>query len=219
MVDNVIKAERLSTIGLLASRLRHDLRNNLTVIITTARIMRKKLEVDIDNDLKRQVEIIENSALKIYKQIEDVLNFVRFSPLKSEHVSLSKILQNTLKTIQIPVKIKIVLPETDISIVCDANQFEIVLANLINNSVQAIESDGEIVIDAYEDDKNSVIKVKDSGLGIPSEIVPKIFEPLFTTKQKGIGLGLATCKNIVAQYGGTIDMKNNPTTFIIKIPK
>jgi signal transduction histidine kinase len=219
MIDNVIKAERLSTIGLLASRLGHDLRNNLTTIVTTAGIIRKKPGFDADKDLKWQVAMIERSALKINSQIEDVLNFVRFSPLKSEHVSLSKILQNTLKTIQIPAKIKIILPQTDLAINCNANQFEIVLANLINNSIQAIEPDGEIVIDAYEDDKNSVIKVKDSGPGIPNENIPKIFEPLFTTKQKGTGLGLATCKNIVEQYGGTITIKNNPTTFTIIIPK
>jgi len=219
MVDNVVKAERLSTIGLLASRLGHDLRNNLTTIVTTTGIIRKKPGFDKDNDLKWQVDMIERSALKINSQIEDVLNFVRFSPLKSEHVSLSRILQNTFKTIQVPAKIKIVLPHTDISINCNANQFEIVLANLINNSIQAIETDGEITIDAYEDDKNSIIKVKDSGSGIPNEDISKIFEPLFTTKQKGTGLGLATCKNIVEQHGGTIDVKNNPTTFTIKMPK
>lgn len=219
MVNNVIKAERLSTIGLLASRLGHDLRNNLTTIVTTAGIMRNRPGFNMDKDLKWQVNMIERSSFKINNQIEDILNFVRFSPLKSEYVSLSKILQSTLKTIQVPVKIKVVLPQTDISVNCNANQFEIVLANLINNSIQAIETDGEIVIDAYEDDKNSVIDVKDSGLGIPNEIIPKIFEPLFTTKQQGTGLGLATCKNIVEQYGGTINMKNNPTTFTIKIPK
>jgi signal transduction histidine kinase len=219
MVNNVIKAERLSTIGLLASRLGHDLRNNLTTIITTAGIMRNRPGFDMDKDLKWQVNMIERSSFKINNQIEDVLNFVRFSPLKSEHTSLSKILQSTLKTIQVPAKIKVILPQTDISVNCNANQFEIVLANMINNSIQAIETDGEIVIDAYEDDKNSIIKIKDSGSGIPNEIASKIFEPLFTTKQQGTGLGLATCKNIVEQYGGIIDIKNNPTTFTINIPK
>ena len=107
MVDNVVKAERLSTIGLLASRLGHDLRNNLTTIVTTTGIIRKKPGFDKDNDLKWQVDMIERSALKINSQIEDVLNFVRFSPLKSEHVSLSRILQNTFKTIQFPQRSKL----------------------------------------------------------------------------------------------------------------
>lgn len=219
MIDNVIKAERLSTIGLLASRLGHDLRNNLTTIITTSGIMRKRPGFDKDRDLQWQANMIEKAAQKINYQIEDVLNFVRFSPLKSEHVALSKILHNTIKSMYIPPKIEVVLPQTDLTINCNANQFEIVLSNLINNSIQAMGTDGEIVIDAYEDDHDSVIKVKDSGPGIPNENLAKIFEPLFTTKQQGTGLGLATCRNIVSQYGGTIDVKNNPTTFTIKIPK
>ncbi|MEM3169318.1 MAG: HAMP domain-containing sensor histidine kinase [Candidatus Nitrosotenuis sp.] len=219
MIDNVIKAERLSTIGLLASRLGHDLRNNLTTIITTSGIIRKKPGFDKDRDLQWQVNMIERAAQKINYQIEDVLNFVRFSPLKSEHVRLSKILNSTIKSLHIPPKIKVVLPQTDLTLNCNANQFEIVLTNLINNSIQAMGTDGEIVIDAYEDDQNSIIKVKDSGPGIPNENLAKIFEPLFTTKQQGTGLGLATCRNIVNQYGGTIDVRNNPTTFIIKIPK
>jgi signal transduction histidine kinase len=219
MVDNVIKAERLSTIGLLASRLGHDLRNNLTTILTTTHIIKKKAGFDADKDLQWQINMIEKAAQKINYQIEDVLNFVRFSPLKSEHVSLSKILQNTIKTIHVPPKIKVVLPQADLNVNCNANQLEIVMTNLINNSIQAIGTDGEIVIDAYEDDNNSIIKVKDSGPGIPSEALSKIFEPLFTTKQQGTGLGLTTCRNIVGQYGGTIDVKNNPTTFTIKMPK
>ncbi|MEM3065347.1 MAG: HAMP domain-containing sensor histidine kinase [Candidatus Nitrosotenuis sp.] len=219
MIDNLIKAERLSTIGLLASRLGHDLRNNLTTIMTTSGIIRKRPGFDKDRDLQWQVNMIEKAAQKINYQIEDVLNFVRFSPLKSEHVRLSKILHNTIKSLHIPPKIEVVLPQTDLTLNCNANQFEIVMTNLINNSIQAMGEDGEIVIEAYEDDNNSVIKIKDSGPGIPNENLEKIFEPLFTTKQQGTGLGLATCRNIVSQYGGTIDVKNNPTTFTIKIPK
>ncbi|MFN3653770.1 MAG: ATP-binding protein [Candidatus Nitrosotenuis sp.] len=219
MIDNVIKAERLSTIGLLASRLGHDLRNNLTTIMTTCGIMRKSPSFDKNRDLQWQVNMIEKAAQKINCQIEDVLNFVRFSPLKSEHVALSKILHNTTKSLYIPPKIKVILPQTDLTLNCNANQFEIVLSNLINNSIQAIGTSGEIVIDACEDDHDSIIKVKDSGPGIPDENLTKIFEPLFTTKQQGTGLGLATCRNIVSQYGGTIEVKNNPTTFTIKIPK
>ncbi|MEO9310425.1 MAG: HAMP domain-containing sensor histidine kinase [Nitrososphaera sp.] len=219
MVDNVIKAERLSTIGLLASRLGHDLRNNLTTIMTTSAIMRKRPGFDKDRDLQWQVNMIEKAAQKINYQIEDVLNFVRFSPLKSEHVALSKILHNTIKSLRIPSKIKVILPQADLPLNCNANQFEIVLSNLLNNSIQAMGTDGEIVIEAYEDEHNSIIKVKDSGPGIPNENLAKIFEPLFTTKQQGTGLGLATCKNIVSQYGGTIEVNNNPTTFTITIPK
>ncbi|NDB52307.1 MAG: sensor histidine kinase [Nitrosopumilaceae archaeon] len=219
MLDSVIKAERLSTIGLLSSRLGHDLRNDLSAIMLNIQIIRKKHDLETDKELKSQLERIERSALKINSQMQDVLNFVRFSPLKTENVLLSKILQNTLKTVQVPETIKIVLPEKDISVNCNADQLEVVLTNLINNSIQAINTEGEIDVEAQEDDNESIIKIKDSGSGISEEIMPKIFDPLFTTKQKGTGLGLATCKSVIEQYHGIIEVKNNPTTFTIKIPK
>lgn len=219
MLENVIKAERLSTIGLLASKLGHDLRNNLTSIKISSEMMRNNKQISLNENLKRQIAIIERSTSKINDQIEDVLNFVRTSPLKSEQVPISRILRSMIETIKIPPKIKLVLPKSDILVTCGASQFEVILTNLLNNSIQAIESEGEIIINAYEDGNSSVVEIKDSGHGIPEKSIQQIFEPLFTTKQKGTGLGLATCKNIVEQYGGTINVKNHPTTFTIKFPK
>ena len=78
---------------------------------------------------------------------------------------------------------------------------------------------GEITV-KYSESKNLVdIEIQDSGPGIPDEIISTIFDPLVTTKQRGTGLGLASCKSIVEQHKGTISVKNNPTTFHIKIPK
>ena len=90
---------------------------------------------------------------------------------------------------------------------------------MINNSIQAIETGGRITIKASEDKDHSIIQIEDSGSGIPSEILVKIFEPLFTTKSMGTGLGLASCKHIVEEHGGSITVQNNPTIFTIKMPK
>ncbi len=78
---------------------------------------------------------------------------------------------------------------------------------------------GTIEISISEKDNMAVLEFTDSGEGIPDENLGKVFEPLFTTKQKGTGLGLASCKNIVEQHMGKISVKNNPTTFILKLPK
>ena len=92
--------------------------------------------------------------------------------------------------------------------------------NLILNSVQAIgHKKGKITISIEEKDSMCYITIEDSGPGIDSENIDKIFEPLFTTKQHGTGLGLATVKNIVDMHKGTIEVELNPTRFIIKIPK
>jgi len=87
------------------------------------------------------------------------------------------------------------------------------------NSIQAMHEGGTIEISISEKDNMAVLEFTDSGEGISDENLGKVFEPLFTTKQNGTGLGLASCKNIVEQHMGKISVKNNPTTFIIELPK
>ncbi len=91
--------------------------------------------------------------------------------------------------------------------------------NLLNNSIQAINDDGKITIRIIDLENEGEIEVEDSGDGVSDEIISKVFEPLFTTKKKGTGLGLASCKSIVEQHGGVIYVRNNPTVFTIKLPK
>lgn len=94
-----------------------------------------------------------------------------------------------------------------------------VFINLIVNAIQAMPQGGEIKMTISESIDTVIIDFIDSGTGIPEKDLDKVFEPLFTTKQKGTGLGLASCKNIVEQHEGTISVLNNPTTFRIILPK
>jgi signal transduction histidine kinase len=112
------------------------------------------------------------------------------------------------------------MPKNDVKIICDSEQTAVVFENLITNAIQAIgEEKGEISIRFIENDASISIEVEDSGKGINDEDMPKIFEPLFTTKQSGTGLGLASCKKIIAMHNGTINVKNNPTVFSVILPK
>jgi len=94
-----------------------------------------------------------------------------------------------------------------------------VLTNMIQNSIHAMEDGGTIIIQIFEQNDEVKIEIKDTGLGIPDEVLPRIFEPLFTTKRTGTGLGLSICRKIVEDHNGSISVKNNPTTFTITIPK
>lgn len=114
---------------------------------------------------------------------------------------------------------KISLPKNDAKILCDLHMMEVVFVNLIMNSLQATKNNSDIKISLKELDDVVQIEVEDTGEGISEDVLPKIFEPLFTTKQKGTGLGLASCKKIIEQHNGTIFVKNNPTTFTITLPK
>jgi signal transduction histidine kinase len=93
-----------------------------------------------------------------------------------------------------------------------------VLSNLINNAVQAVDGQGEVNVTTSTDSKFLTIKISDSGPGIPEKNMSKIFEPMFTTKTTGTGLGLVICKSIVEQHGGTISISNKPTTFTVTLP-
>ena len=219
MVNNVTKSERLSTMGLLSSTLGHNIRNDLNVINMALEILKYKDSIKSDENTLSKITVMKRSVLNIQNQIDDTLNFIRQTPLKLEKISLLKLLENTLKTIKIPENIKMDLSLNDISLYCDSSKLIVVLINLINNSIQAIETEGKISIKAREDQDHSIIQIEDSGSGIPSEIIVKIFEPLFTTKIKGTGLGLASCKHIVEEHNGSITVQNNPTTFTIELPK
>ncbi len=139
-------------------------------------------------------------------------------PLDIEKISLSNLFQSSVNNIEIPERVTIHLPENEILLECDFPKLAVVLMNLITNSIQAIENTGDVHIRTTENSGTVTIEIEDSGPGIPSELLPKIFDSLFTTKTTGTGLGLAYCKSTVEQHNGTLTVTNNPTTFTIKLP-
>lgn len=215
--EDLIKSEKLSAVGQLASRLAHDIRNPLSVIQNTVEIT--KSNKTLDGKTISQLDRIDRAASKINYQISDTLDFVRTTQLQIKENSIKQILSRVVDRIDKPSTIIINLPESDHIIKCDAEKLEVAIANLLTNSIQAMDGDGTIRIRVNDQDKFYIIEIEDSGPGIPENVLPKIFEPLFTTKPMGTGLGLATVKNIIAQHNGSIYVKNNPTIFTIHLPK
>jgi signal transduction histidine kinase len=214
-----LERERLMTIGLVAARLAHDIRNPLSVIKNTVEIIRIKFKGNIDENMNTQLQRLTTSVTRISHQIDDVLDYVRASPLEISEISLNGLIDSVITAIKKPEKITIIKPENDLVVACDPKKMEVVFVNLLVNAIQAMDGEGEIKIRYTEQSNFVVIDVMDSGPGIPKESLSKIFEPLFTTKQKGTGLGLSSCKNIVEQHFGKIIAANNPTRFTIKLPR
>jgi len=150
--------------------------------------------------------------------MNSVMDFVRIKPLKFEAVSISEIVKFAVQSIKKSKNIRIGIPKNPVHLVCDAKKLEIVFSNIILNAVQAVGEKGTITIRTGEKTDHIWVEVKDTGPGVSHDIVDKIFDPLFTTKQYGTGLGLPTCKSIVEQHGGTIIARNNPSRFIIMLP-
>ncbi|MFB5628060.1 MAG: CHASE domain-containing protein [Nitrosarchaeum sp.] len=214
-----IKTEKFTAIGELTARLAHDLRNPLSVINNSVELMKMKIDKN-DEKLSRYVKMIETSVSNMRAQIDYTLNYAKTKKPTLVSQSLLGIIQQSYANSECPKNVKITLPTKDIVISCDKEQLLIVFNNLISNAIQAIgKNEGTITISLSDKNDHVIINFEDSGSGIPKESLEKIFEPLFTTKSQGIGLGLVSCKNIIEQHKGTISVKNNPTTFSIKLPK
>ncbi len=217
--DEIIKKEKLSMLGTMASRLAHDLKNPLTVVKAYSDILSRQLEDKMNYEMKMKVSKLKNSIADMSNIIEDVLDFSRTVELDLHKNSIFKILMTALENVEKPKQVNVNINYSDIGVICDSKKIEAVFSNLLSNSIQALEEIGEINVRITEDNNQVFISVEDTGPGILEEDMPRIFEPLFTTKQKGTGLGLSICKNIINLHGGDIIIKNTPTTFIVTIPK
>jgi two-component system sensor histidine kinase HydH len=216
----LLKKDKLHTIGEMSSRLAHDLQNPLTIIKNTLEILKLK-QPNLDEKTKEDYERIDRAAARMSQLIKDVLDYVRTVNLVVEKTSLTELLKTIINDITVPENIKIILPTDDVLIYGDIKQLEIVFSNLILNSIQAIKGKGKIMIQASETENMTVIDIIDNGVGITKENLEHVFEPLFTTKPNGTGLGLASCKSIVENHGGSIECSSivgKGTVFTIKLP-
>ncbi|MFQ5497579.1 MAG: nitrogen regulation protein NR(II), partial [Nitrosopumilus sp.] len=215
--EKLLKNEKLVTIGELSARLAHDIRNPLSIIQVSLENLKLMAEgKDID---KKHFDRVERAISRISHQIEDVLSFIRKEPMRFEKSHISEIIADALDSINLPDNIYFEISKNDFEFHCDKKRLPVALTNLILNSIQAISGKGTIKIDCEENDGDIVITIEDSGKGIPTNMIEDIFEPLFTTKQQGTGLGLASVKSIIQGHGGTISVTSPPTVFTIIMPK
>ncbi len=220
-LGNKNETDKLQVIGELAARLAHDLRNPLSVIKNVVEIMESKPRLRIEEKIICYGRL-HRAINRISHQIDEVLDFVRPGKLTITNNLLNEIIISAIDKIAKPDDIKINLPNNFVYVSCDFIKFEVMMTNLIMNAIQAMNNSGTVDIRLSDDGEYATLQVIDSGVGIPKDVMPRIFEPLFTTKQIGTGLGLASCKAIVEQHKGIIDVTSSVgkgTTFTIRIPK
>ena len=210
------KLQKLYTIGQMSSRIAHDLRNPLTVIKGSIDFLEK---TSSDEKSLERYGRMQCSIKDMYHIIEDVLEFARAKELNTSKEKLSQIISDSLSSLNIPEEIKVIRPEEDIELECDTRKMQAIFVNLIVNAFDAMDNKGTLTIKLDIESKDVKIHIIDSGPGIPEDILPKIFEPLFTSKNTGTGLGLGISKTIVEQHNGKLSVSNNPTTFTVQLPK
>jgi PAS domain S-box-containing protein len=218
----LVKSERLAAIGELAGMVGHDLRNPLTGIKNAAYYLKKKSGTISEAQTEEMLEIIDKAIDHSNKIINDLLDYSREMHLELTEIETSALLNEAMQMIQVPDRIKIVnhvLGETWFRV--DADKMMRVFINLIKNAIDAMPEKGTLEIRSRLTGGKVEIAFADTGMGIPEEVLPKLFTPLFTTKAQGMGFGLAICKRIIESHGGTITVKtavNNGTTFTITLP-
>ena len=217
VMEKQLEEEKFTTVGRFAAKMAHDLRNPLSIIKISLENM--KILYGVDKEKIKQIEKIERAIDRMTHQVDDVLDFVRGHPTEINRTLMSEIITESVGSMNIPKNIKLILPKNDIELLCDVRQFTTVMNNLILNGIQAIVGTGTVEITVKENNDTVIVQVIDSGKGIPEENIDRVFDPLFTTKQRGTGLGLASVKTIIELHDGLISVTSPPTIFTITLPK
>jgi len=222
--EQKIRAEKFATIGKFSAMIAHDMRNPLGAINnSTSLIQNYELPPQVDNEIRR----INRAIRRMSHQIEGVLNYVRTITISPEPKPVLEMLNRSIDTITVPDNIRINLPagKDDLVIRCDPEKMGFVFANLLLNAIQEIGSDshGHITVRIHANnagDGTITIEFENSGF-IHKKDISHVFEPLFTTKMQGTGLGLVSCKNIIERHNGTIVVSSNGglVTFTICLPR
>ncbi len=219
-------AERMTAIGQTAGMVGHDLRNPLQTIVGELWLAKNELkrvpDSDAKNCLQESITTIEEQVRYMDKIVSDLQTYVKPVTVNTEPIRLKNAVNAVLAQTKIPRNIRTnvqINPFQNVS--ADRDLLKRVLMNLVLNSVQAMPKGGELTVRALDEAGDITIIVEDTGAGIPDKTKPKIFTPLFTTKSKGQGFGLAVCKRIIEAHGGTISFESQEgkgTKFIIRLP-
>jgi two-component system sensor histidine kinase HydH len=216
--DELIKSQKLAIIGELASRMAHDLRNPLSTIKNVIELMEAKPKLQVIDKIT-YYGMLRKAIDRITHHVDDILEYCKTTQLTMQTCNITKLISNVIEYNNFPPDIKINIENVDVKVNVDLRKMEAVFTNLLLNSIQALNDHGTINVRILDNGPHAIVAVEDSGPGIPENILQKIFDPMFTTKQTGTGLGLSICKKIVEQHGGSIIVKNDPTTFVVRIPK
>ncbi len=223
--QKLIRAERLAAVGELASGVGHELRNPLNVIRNCAYLLHISLDEKKDAEVLATLTILDKQIDIANKIVTDLLDFTRVTPPAQTKIDLNVLVRESLSWVTAPERVTVTnnLNGHPLYVRTDAEQLGRVFTNIIANAFQSMNGRGGTLTVATGGEADLAwVRFGDDGDGIPAENLDKVFEPLFTTKPKGIGLGLAISRRLVEQNGGQIEVASQlgqGTTFTVKLPQ
>lgn len=222
--EQLKRADRLSAIGQLSAGLAHEIRNPLASIEGAIDI----LERNPGSEEKRQefFGIMKKECQRLKRLLTNLLDFAKPRPPRIQTVGINQIVESVVSLAgpiaeRCGISLQTAIPPDLPQVECDAEQLQQVILNLALNAVQAMSEGGQVTLAARKQDLQVLVVVKDEGCGIPPEDLDKVFDPFYTTKESGTGLGLSVAHQIVNQHGGAITVEANPDrgmTFAILLP-
>jgi signal transduction histidine kinase len=220
--------ERLAAIGETAGMIGHDIRNPLQSIIGELYLAEEELKALPETEEKKKITesilSIEEQTMYINKIVTDLQDYAKPLSPAAQETNLEEIIQSLISALDFPdnIKVSYLVEKPFPTLKTDPSFIQRILTNLTVNGIQAMqEKGGELTINAFPRAKTVIIAISDTGVGIPDAVKEKIFKPLFTTKSKGQGFGLAVVKKLVEALNGHISFETEVgkgTTFIIEMP-
>jgi len=231
----VVHMEKMASLGKLAATVAHELNNPLAGVLNYAKLVERTLRdgsvpANEREELTSYLQLIQKEAGRCGSIVRNLLLFARHSGAEMALASINEVIDRALMLVRHHLemsntKVSTGLLEGDDQVVCDANQIQQALVALFVNAVEAMPEGGTLSVKAEEAGDDVRLVVADTGVGVPSEVLPRIFEPFFSTKgdqSVGAGLGLAVVYGIVQRHGGEIHVESEPehgTTFTITLPR
>ncbi len=219
--ERVVKTERMAALGEVAARVAHEIRNPLVSLGGFARRLEKKL----DGGMKEYADIIAKEVSRLETILNEILSFVKETRIRKEHVDAQKLMEEVISVTRSEMDERGISLVQDfgeaVELFVDPNRLKDALLNIVKNAMQALGRNGTISLRIYRKNNTCVIEIKDTGPGIAREDLPFIFDPFYTTKKEGTGLGLTITHRIIEEHDGRIEVDSTAgqgSTFRVLLP-
>lgn len=221
--ERMRRMERFMGLGTLSAGLHHEIKNPLSALSLHVQLLEERLEGTADDEVAENLGVIKTEVTRILRVLENFRDYASLDQLNAVETDIAELVKRTVdlmrpKAEQQNVRIELGLPSGgDSRTIADSARLEQVLLNLVLNSLAEMPSGGKLGLSVTCEDGMICITVSDTGRGIPANIKSQVFDPYFTTKSDGSGMGLAVCDKIIRQHGGQIDMETGRTGTVFRL--
>ncbi len=225
--ERMRRMERFMGLGTLAAGLHHEIKNPLSALSLHVQLLEERLEGQADDEVAENLNVLKTEVTRIAGVLESFRDYASFDKLNRVETDIVGLVRQTVELVRPQaqrqaVQIRTELPERGIpTLLADSSRLEQVVLNLVLNALDEMRDGGTLSLSVTQhENQQVVVAVGDTGHGIPENIRSRIFDPYFTTKSDGSGMGLAFCDKIIRQHGGQIDVHtgSSGTVFNISLP-